>query len=190
VSKHVAARVAVRERAFTDGGQLMRTVAVVVAVALAGTAWSQEMPKPGPEHEVLRDREGTWDTTLKAGGQESKGTVTYKMELGGLWLAGSLESDMFGTKFLGKSLESYHPAKKKYVSLWVDSMSTAPVTMEGTYDKEKRTMTMTGQGPGMDGKTTKYRSVARMPDKDTLEMSMWVGDGEEPMFTVTYKRKK
>lgn len=168
----------------------MRMVAVLVAMALAVPAWSQEMPKPGPEHEVLQSLEGTWDTTLKAGGQESKGTVTYKMDLGGLWLAGTLESEMFGAKFVGKSLESYHPAKKKYVSVWVDSMSTAPVIMEGTYDKEKKTMTMAGEGPGMDGKPTKYRSVSKMPDKNTLEMTMWIGDGKEPMFTVTYKRKK
>jgi hypothetical protein len=168
----------------------MRMFAVVVAAALAGPAWSQEMPKPGPEHEVLKGLEGTWTTSLKAGGQESKGTATYKMELGGLWLAGSLESDMFGTKFSGKSLETYDPARKKYVSLWVDSMSTGPVTMEGTYDKEKRTMTMTGEGPGMDGKATRYRSVTRRPDQDTLEMTMWMGDGKEPAFTVTYKRKK
>src|SRR5437868_14343918 len=107
----------------------MRMIAVVVTAMMAVPAWSQEMPKPGPEHEVLKHLEGTWDTTLKAGGQESKGTVTYKMELGGFWLVGAMESAMFGTKFSGKSLESYCPAKRKYVSVWVDSMSTAPVTM-------------------------------------------------------------
>ncbi len=164
-------------------------IAVVVMAVLAVPAWSQEMPKPGPEHKLLKAREGNWDTTMKAGGMESKGKVMYKMELGGMWLAGSMESELFGTKFSGRSLESYHPAKKKYVSVWVDSMSTAPVTMEGAYDKEKKALTMVGEGPGMGGKATKYRSVSRMPDKDTLEMTMYVGDGKEPTFTVTYKRK-
>lgn len=168
----------------------MRMIAVVVAAVLAVPAWSQEMPKPGPEHKLLKEREGTWDTTMKASGMESRGTVTYKMELGGMWLAGSMESELFGTKFSGKSLESYHPAKKKYVSVWVDSMSTAPVTMEGTYDKEKRTLTMAGEGPGIDGKATKYKSVSKIPDPDTLEMTMYVGDGKQPAFTVTNKRKK
>jgi hypothetical protein len=168
----------------------MRMIALIVAVLLAVPAWAQEMPKPGPEHKLLKAREGTWDTTMKAGGMESKGTITYKMGLGGMWLAGSMKSDLFGTKFLGKSLESYHPAKKKYVSVWVDSMSTAPVIMEGTYDKEKKTMTMIGEGPGMDGKATKYKSVSKFPDADTLEMTMYIGDGKDPMFTVIYKRKK
>ena len=52
-------------------------------------------------------------------------------------------------------------------------MSTAPVTMEGTYDKEKKTLTMAGEGPGMDGKPTKYKSVSKMPDDDTIEMTMY-----------------
>jgi hypothetical protein len=168
----------------------MRTIALVVAAVLAVPAWSQEMPKPGPEHKMLKEREGTWETTLKAGGMETKGTVRYKMELGGLWLAGSMESELFGTKFAGKSLDSYDPAKKKYVSVWVDSMSTSPVTMEGTYDKDKRIMTMAGEGPGMDGSATKYKSVTRVPDADTAEMTMYIGGGKEPAFTVTYKRKK
>jgi len=168
----------------------MRTIAVIMAAALVAPAWCQEMPRPGPEHKLLKELEGTWDTTLKAGDKASKGTVTYKMDLGGMWLTGALESEMFGTKFSGRSMETYNPAKKKYVSIWVDSMSAAPVITEGTYDAEKKTMTMAGEGPGMDGKTTKYRSVSKMTDADTLEMTMWIGDGKDPAFTVTYKRKK
>ncbi|MGL4550732.1 MAG: DUF1579 domain-containing protein [Gemmataceae bacterium] len=162
----------------------------VVLAALVAPAGAQEVPKPGPEHEMLAKLAGTWDTTMKAPGMESKGTATYKMELGGIWLGGVLESELFGTKFTGKSLESYHPAKKKYVSVWVDSMSTAPVTMEGTYDEEKKTLTMAGEGPAMEGKMAKYKSVSKMPDADTLEMTMWIGDGKEPAFTIVYKRKK
>jgi hypothetical protein len=168
----------------------MRTIAAVVAAVLATPAFAQEPPKPGPEHELLRKREGTWETTMKAGGMEFKGTVTFKMELGGLWLVGSLESDLGGQKFSGKSLDSYDAAKKKYVGVWVDSMGTSPLLMEGTYDRAKKALTMAGEGPGMDGKPTKYRSVSEMPDDDTVLMSMFVGDGKEQMFTVTYKRKK
>jgi hypothetical protein len=64
------------------------------------------------------------------------------------------------------------------------------VTMEGTYDKDKKEMTLVGTGPGMDGKSTKYRSVTRMTDNDTAAMTMYIGDGADPSFTVTYTRKK
>jgi Protein of unknown function (DUF1579) len=168
----------------------MRTVALVVGVVLALPAAAQEPPKPGPEHKLLKTREGTWDTTMKAGGAEFKGSVTYKMELGGLWLVGSMESDLMGQKFYGKSVDTYDAGKKKYVGVWFDSMGTTPMIMEGELDAKKKTMTMVGEGPGMDGKLTKWKSVSEMPDDDTVEMRMYVGDGKEPMFTVTYKRKK
>ena len=169
----------------------MKTIAAVTAaVVLLGSAAAQEPPKPGPEHKHLQKQVGTWDTTMKAGGMEHKGSVTFKMELGGLWLVGSMESDLGGQKFAGKSMDTYDAKKKKYVSVWFDSMSTTPLTMEGNYDKDKKTVTMVGDGVGMDGKPAKWKSVSGMKGDDTIEMSMYVGDGKEPMFTLTYKRKK
>jgi hypothetical protein len=170
----------------------MRTIAVVTMVALlVGSAVAQPTPpRPGPEHERLKKLEGTWSTTLKSGEKESKGTMTYKMELGGLWLVGTLKSDLGGQKFSGKSLDTYDAKKKKYIGYWFDSMSTTPMAMEGTYDKEKKAMTMIGEGPGMDGKPVKWKSVSKMPDDDTIHMRMYVGDAKAPMFTVIYKRKK
>jgi hypothetical protein len=168
----------------------MRTIALTLAAVLIGTAAAQEAPKPGPEHKQLAKLEGTWDTTMKFGDNESKGTMTYKMELGGLWLVGSLQSGLDKEKYYGKSKETYDPNKKKYVSVWFDSMSATPMTMEGTYDKENKTLTMTGDNVGMDGKPAKWKSVSKHKDDDTIVMSMYVGDAKEPMFTVTYKRKK
>src|SRR5262245_16333106 len=101
--------------------------AVVAAVLVAPAARAQPAPpKPGPEHEILKKMEGDWDLVMKFEGGEAKGTVKYKMELGGLWLAGALESELFGTKFQGKSLDGYDPMKKKFVGVWVDSMSSSP----------------------------------------------------------------
>ncbi|HET6575142.1 MAG TPA: DUF1579 domain-containing protein [Fimbriiglobus sp.] len=162
----------------------------VAAVLAAPAARAQEFPKPGPEHEVLKKLVGTWDLTMKAGGMESKGTVKYKMDLGGLWLVSALESDFGGMKFSGRGLDTYDAGRKKYVGVWADSMSTSPMVMEGTYDKAKKSMTMTGDGPGMDGKPTKWKSVSHMPDDDTIHFSMYMGDGKEPAFTIVYKRKK
>lgn len=164
--------------------------AVVVVAALAAPAGAQEPPKPGPEHAVLKKMEGNWDLVMKFGGMETKGTVRYKMELGGLWLVGSLETELFGTKFTGKSLDSYDAEKKKYVGVWIDSMGTQPMLMEGTYDKGKKTLTTTGTGPGMDGKPTAYKSVTTFTDDDTIAVSMYTGDAKEPMFTSEYKRRK
>jgi Protein of unknown function (DUF1579) len=164
---------------------------ITFAVAVCSlAARAQDAPKPGPEHEVLKKLVGNWDLTMKIAGQESKGTVNYKMEVGGLWLVSSLESELFGQKFYGKGLDSYDAGKKKYTSVWVDSMSGSPMTMEGTYDKEKKTLTMSGDGPGMDGKPTKYKSVSEMVDDHTMNFTMYMGDGKDPAFTIVYKKKK
>ena len=107
-----------------------RLVAVALAATLSATAArSQETVKP-------------------------EGKVAYKSEFGGLMVSGLLEGEMFGAKFTGKSMDSYDAAKKKYFSVWVDSMSGVPMMLEGTYDKEKKTMTLSGEGPGIDGKPT------------------------------------
>ena len=101
-----------------------------------------------------------------------------------------MEAELFGAKFQGKSLDTYDAGKKKYVGVWIDSMGTSPLLLEGTYDKEKKTLTMTGDGPGMDGKPTKFKSVSVTPDDDTINFRMYIGDGKEPAFTIVYKRKK
>jgi hypothetical protein len=170
----------------------MRKIALIVAAVIAFpvTVTAQEPARPGPEHEQLKKKEGTWETAMKFGDSVSKGTATFKMELGGLWLVGSLDSELLGQKFSGRSMDCYDPLKKKYVSLWFDSMNTSPVIMEGTYDKEKKTLTLAGEGPGQNGPATKYKSVTEWPDADTEVMTMYMGDGKDPSFVVTYKRKK
>lgn len=165
-------------------------VAALAAVLVTPAARAQELPKPGPEHELLKKWEGTWETTMKMMGEESKGTATYKMELGGLWLVSSFEGELGGVKFYGKGLDTYDAGKKKFIGTWFDSMSTNPLLMEGTFDKEKKALTMVGDGPGMDGKPTKFKTVSEWKDDNTVNFSMYMGDTKEPAFTIVYKRKK
>jgi Protein of unknown function (DUF1579) len=164
--------------------------AVLAAVLSASAAPAQEPPKPGPEHEMLKKMEGTWDATMKFAGMESKGTMIYKMELGGLWLTSSFEGEFGGGKFSGRGLDTYDAGKKKFISVWVDSMVTTPMILEGTYDKDKKTLTMSTDFPGPDGKVMKWKSTTEMPDNDNMTFNMFMGDGKDPAFTITYKRKK
>jgi hypothetical protein len=165
--------------------------AAALALALtAPAATAQESPKPGPEHDVLKKLAGTWDATMKFAGGESKGVMTYKMDLGGLWLVSAFEGEFGGQKFSGKGFDSYDPAKKKYVGVWVDSMVTSPLLMEGTFDAAKKVMTMAGDGPGPDGKPVKFKAVTTFKDEDNVTFDMYMGDEKTPGFTITYKRKK
>src|SRR2546421_47825 len=80
-------------------------------------------------------------------GNESKGVMTYKMGLRGLWLFESFEGDFGDMKFEGKGATTYDTANKKYINVWLDSMSTAPMISEGNYENPGR-MVMKGQMPG------------------------------------------
>lgn len=165
---------------------------------LCATAFLFGAPKiraqagPGPEHQILKKLEGEWTAKIKAGGDESAGTVTYKMTLEGLWLESHFRGSVGGQLFEGKGLDSYDAAKRKYVSVWVDSMSARPLLSEGSYDETKKTLTMTGEGMGPDGNPAKYKMVTRMPDPDHFKFTMFLlGAGEEtPMLTIDYTRKK
>jgi Protein of unknown function (DUF1579) len=173
----------------------MKTMRCLCAAALGGlllvsAAPAQEAPKPGPEHEMLGKLVGTWDATMSIAGTETKGTMVYKSELGGLFVSSTFEGDFGGAKFLGKGLDGYDTNKKKFVGTWADSMMTSIMALEGTYDKEKKTMTMSGEAPGPDGKLSKMKMVTEMKDDDNMVFTAYMGDSKEPGFTIKYKRKK
>lgn len=166
--------------------------ALAASTWLVGTATAQFPAKPGPEHDMLKDLVGTWKAEIKAGDMTSEGTMTYKMELGGLWLVSKFEGDLGGMKFEGRGLDTYNPMKKKYVSVWADSMSPMPLVSEGTYDKEKKELVLYGEMPGDDGKPVKAKMVSTYKDKDTIDFTLAsVKDGKENvMLSIHYTRKK
>jgi hypothetical protein len=176
----------------------MRAMLTTLAAALlAATCAAQapESPKPGPEHELLKKQVGTWDCVMKGPGGETKGTMKFEMILGGLWLKSDFDGEfMPGQKFQGHGLDSYDAGKKKFVSVWVDTMSATPTIFEGTYDEKtkKFTQVTTQSTPGPDGKPMTMKSVMHMVDDDHMEFTMnMVADGKDTeMMTLKYTRKK
>lgn len=172
---------------------MKRSLGFCTLFLLVGVIGAQppEMPKPGPEIEILKKAEGTWDIVAKSPMGESKGTSVYKMELGGLWLASTVELEMVpGVKFTGRGMDSYDSNKKKYVGVWFDSMSTSPMMIEGTLDQATKTMTMVGEGPGPDGKMIKHTMKTTWKDDDHFTFQMFYGDSKEAVFTMEYQRRK
>ena len=177
---------------FTRSQHIWRPVLLALLIAPI-CATGQAPPVPGPEHERLKTLEGTWTATVKMGDGESKGTMTYKLECGGLWLVSDFRGEFEGQAFQGKGMDGFDPVKKKYVSVWVDSWSTQPLLLEGTHDKETNTTTMTGEGMGPDGGMAKYKMVTRLTSDDhhTFTMFLVGDDGQDvPMMTIDYTRKK
>jgi hypothetical protein len=102
---------------------------------------------------------------------------------------------MMGQPFSGVGYTGYDNFKKRYVSLWIDNMSTAMSTMDGNLDKEGKTFTTWGRMDepmtGEKGKKIKY--VTRIIDNDTQTFEVYdvaaYGD-KKPTMQITYTRKK
>jgi len=175
----------------------MKRLSCWLAVCIAGAllvsaAKAQQPPQPGPEHAKFKELEGNWEATMEFQGQKSTGAMTYKVIMGGFYLASEFKGDFGGMKFEGRGLDTYDPMKKKYVGTWADNMAPGIMMMEGTYDKDGKKLTMSGEGPGPDGKPTKYTSITEMPDKNTMVFKMYMGGDTQgpPAFTINYKRKQ
>jgi hypothetical protein len=101
---------------------------------------------------------------------------------------------MVGQTFVGRGLTGYDTFKKKYTGVWVDSMSTALYTTEGSFDESGKVFTEQMEGPDPStGKTIKLRTIMEIADKDRMTMKMHGPgpDGKEfLMMEVTYMRKK
>ena len=173
---------------YSIGGTIL-----LVLIMAHMTALGQAPPAPGPEHEILNKMAGTWNCKVIMGEDESQATSTSKMECGGLWLITDFRGSFGGMMFQGRGADSYDPVKGKYVSVWVDSMSTRPMMLEGSYDKQKKTLTMFGEALGPDGKPAKHKGVTQMPDNDHQTFTMYLigADGQEnKVMTIEYTRKK
>ncbi len=165
--------------------------ALLLVISSCATTYAQEMVKPGKEHELLAQVAGNWDISFDAGGSEMKGTANYKVMHGGLWVQSEVDAKMPIGPFSGTGLDSYDPGKKKYVSIWVDSMSTSPLVLEGTMGADGKTLTMTGKGPSESGAMVEYKTVTEFVSKDKHVFKMWMGNlSGDPMMTAVYTRKK
>ncbi|MGQ0634134.1 MAG: DUF1579 domain-containing protein [Planctomycetaceae bacterium] len=169
--------------------------AAVLCLAFTLPVCAQDVPTPGPEHEMLKTMIGTWDAVTKLeGAAPSKAVATYKMECSGLWLTSNFEGDFEGIRFQGKGLDSYDAKKKKFIGVWVDSMQTTPMIFEGDHDKATRTTTMFSDYPGPDGQPARWKSVSTMPDNDHHTFKLYLcgkaGAADALYMTIEYTRRK
>ena len=162
----------------------------------------QESMTPGAQHKMLEESVGTWDAEVKMWmkgptGEPmiSKGTSEQKMVLGGRYLQQDFTGEMMGQTFTGIGLTGYDNFKKKYVSFWIDNMSTGMSTMDGALDKDGKSVTMWGKmdEPATGQKDKKVKYVTRFVDKNTQIFETYdvtsFGD-KKPIMEITYKRKK
>ncbi len=153
---------------------------------------------PGVPHTVLAGLEGSWTTKTRSWMEpgtppmESTGTCESKMLLGGRYLQQEYAGDMGGEPFKGINILGYDNHTKKYLSVWIDSMSTGIYFFEGTASGDGKTITQESKyddpvkGPAL------WRTVTKIKDDNTVEFTMYLTPRrgkEEKMMEMTVTRK-
>jgi len=142
---------------------------------------------------------GSWTTRTRtwAGPEnlhtESMGTCEQKMLLGGRYLHQEYTSEMMGSPFTGINLLGYDNHTQKYVSIWIDSMSTGIYYFEGTASEDGRTISQESSYHDPVRGPLQWRSVTRIVDDNTLVYEAYItpkGGREEKMMEMTVTRKK
>src|SRR5262249_20767368 len=157
-------------------------------------------PAPTAHHKLLAKGAGVWDATVKfwMGGPnsepaESKGVETNTM-LGGFWLISEFKGEFGGQPFEGRGQMGYDIHKKKYVTSWVDTMSSEIMLLEGDLDEKTNILTMTGKGTGPDGKPYEAKEVSEHKDDGTRVFTMYMKSDETKgemakVMEITYTRR-
>ena len=163
-------------------------------------AMMEKMPKPGPEHAMLKRDAGTWEAeqrcfmTSDAKPMESKAVATSSM-CGDFFLEGVYKGEMGGMPFVGHEMMGFDPFKKKFVGVWHDSMGPQIMAWEGVYNEKTKTLTAMSEmtDPMNPTETVKYTmtTVWKGDDHKVFTMREDHGGGKAwDCMVIDYKRKK
>jgi len=171
-------------------------------------AMMMEMAKTGENHKLLQKGVGNWTYKMKtwmnpdpnAPPSESSGTSIVKPLLGGRYISSEHtgkfqmpgpDGKMMDMDFKGISVEGYDNVKKKFVSSWIDNMTTGIMLSEGTYDADSKTFTFNAECEMMPGMKTRIREVIKIKDNDhqTFEFYEDRGGTEVKTMEIAYTRK-
>jgi hypothetical protein len=159
----------------------------------------KKVATPGAPHKMLAKLAGTWTTRTRAWMEPDKppmegtGACEQKMLLDGRYLQQEYASEMMGSPFSGINLIGYDNHTRKYMSTWIDSMSTGIYYFEGTAGADGRTITQESSYDDPVRGPMVWRSVTRIVDDNTLEYEMVLipkGGKEEKMMEMTVTRKR
>ncbi len=153
---------------------------------------------PGPEHKLLEQLAGTWQSTVKEFGPDGTasdagtGEMTCSMTLGGRFLKQEFDGRYHGKFFRGSGMMGYNSTEKRWESNWADTMGTAMMFMTGKADAAGKVFTMTGESADPSGKKMTVKTVITVTGADTHKEEMFMVDGGKDikMMEITYTKGK
>ena len=154
--------------------------------------------RPGPEHKLLKQLVGKFDAEMTmlvdgAPAVTSKGTSDSRMILKGRYLQADFNGTMSGRPFGGMSVWAFDRAKKKYLHLWMDDVSTAVLVSEGEADAAGKVITLTAtERDPLTNQDKRIKGVLTIVDNDhhTWEAFETIDGQERKMLSIAYTRAK
>ena len=159
----------------------------------------QKLATPGEPHKQFESLAGSWTTQTKEWMEpgkpptEASGSADMKMLLGGRYLQQEFTSEMMGQPYTGMGITGYDNLHKKHVSIWLDTMGTAPFMMEGTGGADGKTISLKGQHAEPGGGHMTHRAVWKIVDDNTQTFDMYGthhGGKDTKVLEITYSRKQ
>ncbi len=157
-----------------------------------------KLAQPAEPHAQLAGMAGSWTTKSKEWMEpgkppiESTGTSEMTMLLGGRFLQQRFDGNMMGRPYNGIGTTAYDNVRQRYVSTWIDTMSTGIFMMEGTAGADGKTITLHGDHQMPGGGKMKHRAVWTIVDGNTQTFEMYGthGHGKEmKMMEIVYTRQ-
>ncbi len=159
----------------------------------------KKLGTPGEPHKLFASLAGSWTTATKEWmepgkpARESAGTAEIKSVLDGRFLYQEFNGSMHGQPFSGIGIDGYDNIRKKYVTAWMDTMSTGIFMMEGAASTDGKTITLIGSHPEPGGGKMTHRAVWTIVDANNQTFDMYGahhGGKETKMLEITYTRKQ
>jgi hypothetical protein len=137
----------------------------------------------GPGHKVLEPFAGTWKTEVRlwpdaaaTAPTVSKGTVVFKMILGGRYVQGEFKGEEPGTPFNALEILGFDNAHLKYTGYWIDNTSTTANTSTGTASAEGKVLRLSGRMSDPDShRQMELRTVISFETPDKVVFQAFAG---------------
>ncbi|HEY2649746.1 MAG TPA: DUF1579 domain-containing protein [Puia sp.] len=163
------------------------TLISVLLISANLSAQSQEDMKafmnymtPGPIQQMMAKSAGSWTGVVTMWMQPGAPPTTSTLEtnnemiLGGRYLQGMHKGTMMGMPFEGMGTTGYDNARKIFVSSWVDNMGTGLLYMEGSWNENTKSITMTGKSTDpLTGKDIPTREIWKFVDDTHQVLEMY-----------------
>jgi hypothetical protein len=153
----------------------------------------EALGRPGPEHQRLKAFVGNWAVDAKMDDGtgkmvDTKGTASFAMVLGDRYLRHEFQGTFDGQPFVGRGIIGFDNATKKWISSWIDSMSTGMAVGEGQETEQGKAWRFKDTFNGPSGPMT-MRNELTVVNANELTLVSYMGDATTPMMTMRYRRR-